>query len=43
VPPLFLAPAYAVGWPHLLSSSMLRVPRLVLRAAGVNVPLAAVG
>ena len=41
--PLFLAPAYAVGWPHLLSSSMLRVPRLVLRAAGVNVPLAAVG
>jgi hypothetical protein len=39
--PLFLAPAYDVGWPWLLSGSLLAVPRRLLRAAGLPVPFAA--
>jgi hypothetical protein len=39
--PLFLAPAYDVGWPWLVSDSLLALPRRLLRAAGLPTPFAA--
>mmetsp|Transcript_35227 Transcript_35227/g.81579 ORF Transcript_35227/g.81579 Transcript_35227/m.81579 type:complete len:95 (+) Transcript_35227:687-971(+) len=41
--PLFLAPVYEMGIPWLLSSAMLRGPRLALNALGVELPFVAVG
>lgn len=40
---LFLAPAYAVGWADQTSHTMLFLPRLLLTALGLDVPLAAGG